>query len=98
MQIFNHLQEGNYALSKNILNFRFTIKTFLKEFNNIFIIIQDYVAVKIINFLNFKFEIYITVLIKKTYNKKKFLNLNLLLKNLKEKKLHMTRKTLLGNI
>lgn len=51
-------------------NFILTIKTFLKELNNILIIIQDYIIIKVIKFLGSKFETYIIVLNKKTYNKK----------------------------
>lgn len=79
-------------------NFGLTIKTLLKKLNNLSIIIQDHFTVKIINSLGPKFETYVKVLIKKTCNEKKLLDLNLLLKSLKEKQLRITEKTLLNNV
>lgn len=68
-----------------MLDFGLIIRTFLEKLNHAFITIQNYITIKIIYFLGPKFKIYITVLNKKSYNKKKFSNLNLLLKSLKKR-------------
>ena len=74
------------------------MKLILKELKNFAITIEDFITIKTINILEFKFEIYITVLNKKTLSKKKLHNLDLLLKSLKEEEIYLAKKTLLNNI
>ena len=81
-----------------MLDFGLTIKTLLEELNNASITIEDHVTIKIINLLGPKFETYVTVLNKKTCNKKKLPDLDLPLKSLEEERLRMTGKTSLNNV
>lgn len=79
-----------------MLHFEFKIKTLLDKLNNVFITIQNYITIKIINLLGPKFKTYITILNKKAWNKKKLPDLDLLLKNLKKKEIYIVKKTLLN--
>lgn len=62
-------------------DFGLNINFFLEKLNNIAIKIEDQIIIKVINFLSFKFEIYIIIVNKKAYNKKVLLDLNIISKN-----------------
>lgn len=57
-----------------MIDFKLTMKTILKMFQDIGISIENHVTVKVINFLDPKLKTYITVLNKKTHNKILLLN------------------------
>lgn len=97
-QVLNCLQKASYVFSKNIVDFRLTIKTILEKLQDAAIIIKDHIIVKVINSFNPKFEIYIIILNKKARNEKILSNLDSFLKSLEEEKICMTKKTSLNNI
>jgi hypothetical protein len=69
----------SYASSLNVSDFDRKMYIILKEIKNQEIIIKEYIIIKIINFMNSKFDIYITILNNQARKKKKLSDLNDLL-------------------
>lgn len=87
MANFELTQKSQFALGKNIKDFRLIIKTLFKEVNNLNITIKELVLIKIINLFRPIFETYVMVLNKKTRIEKTFSNLDAFLKSFKKEKI-----------
>jgi hypothetical protein len=83
------LKETSYASSLNVSDFDRKMCIILKEIKNQEITIEEYVTIKIINFMSSEFDTYMIILNDRARKKKKLSDLNDLLQSLKKKKNQM---------
>ncbi len=87
--LLNRLKETSYANSIDVSDFNRKMRFILKEIKNQEIIIEEYVMIKIINFMNSEFDTYVTVLNESVRKKKTLSELDELLQSLKKKENQM---------
>ncbi len=87
--LLNRLKETSYANSIDVSNFDRKMRFILKEIKNQEITIEEYVMIKIINFMSNEFDTYVTVLNESVRKKKALSELDKLLQSLKKKKNRM---------
>jgi len=83
------LKETSYADSIDVSDFGRKMRIILKKIKNQQITIEEYVTIKIINFMSSEFDTYVTVLNDRARKKKTLSNLDDLLQSLKKKKNRM---------
>lgn len=84
--LLNRLKETSYVNSIDVSDFDRKMRFILKEIKNQEITIEEYVMIKIINFMNSEFDTYVTVLNESVRKKKTLSELDKLLQSLKKKK------------
>ncbi len=83
------MKETSYANSIDVSDFDRKMRFILKEIKNQEITIEEYVTIKIINFMNSEFDTYVTVLNESVRKKKALSELDELLQSLKKKENRM---------
>ena len=91
--VLNKLKQISYSLSKNIISLGVKIIKILEEIQELDIIIEKIVTIKLMNNLGSLFETYLIILSQKTRDNNKLLDLQAFLLNLKDKKRHMKQTT-----
>ena len=84
----NKLKQLHFIKVKNMNEFHVQIMKIKTNIDELQIFIDDYLIIKILNSLNVKYNIWMTLLSQKIREnkKKKFFNLNILFQNFKQKK------------